>query len=49
MKINCLDKGVVELITNTCKGDLLVVNAARCSFDKQHEIFDNTKDAKLIH
>jgi thymidylate synthase (FAD) len=49
MKINCLDKGSVELITNTCKGDLLVVNAARCSFDKQHEIFDHTKDAKLIH
>jgi thymidylate synthase (FAD) len=49
MKVNCLDKGSVELITNTCKGDLLVVNAARCSFDKQHEIFDNTNDAKLIH
>jgi len=48
MKIFCLDKGAVELISNTCKGDLLVVNAARCSFDKQHDIFDNTKDAKLI-
>jgi len=39
----------VELISSTCKGDLLVVNAARCSFDKAHEIFENDKDAKLIN
>ena len=47
MEVN-LNEGSVELISNTCKGDLLVVNAARCSFDKQHEIFDQAKDTKLI-
>jgi len=36
-------------MSNTCEGDLLVVNAARCSFDKQHEIYDETKDTKLIN
>jgi thymidylate synthase (FAD) len=48
MNIQCLDKGFVELITHTEKGDLLVVNAARCSFDKEHEIFNEDKDTKLI-
>jgi thymidylate synthase (FAD) len=48
MKITCLDKGYVELITHTEKGDLLVVNAARCSFDKEHKEFDNERDSKLI-
>lgn len=41
--------GFVELITHTKDGDLLVVNAARCSFDKQHEEFDCEKDSRLIH
>ena len=41
--------GSVELISNTQDGDLLVVNAARCSFDKQHEEFDKEKDTKLIN
>jgi thymidylate synthase (FAD) len=48
-KINCLDKGYVELISYTPDGDLLVVNAARASFDKQHLTFDNQKDTKLIN
>jgi len=48
MKIKCLDKGYIEVMSNTCKGDLLVVNAARCSFDKEHEVFDYHKDSKLI-
>jgi len=46
---NILDKGSVELMSHTCKGDLLVVNAARCSFDKSHEIFDHKTDTKLIN
>ena len=29
--------------------DLSVVNAARCSFAKQHDEFDDTKDTKLIN
>lgn len=29
--------------------DLSVVNAARCSFAKQHDKFDDTKDTKLIN
>jgi thymidylate synthase (FAD) len=49
MKTDVLNNGSIELLSNTCKGDLLVVNAARCSFDKQHEIFDETKDTKLIN
>ena len=49
MKIECLDNGYVELLSHTPDGDLLVVNAARCSFDKQHEEFDFEKDAKLIN
>lgn len=48
MKVFCLDKGYVELINHTPNGDLLVVNAARASFDKQHEVFDHEKDNKLI-
>ena len=43
-----LDQGYVELINHTLNGDLLVVNAARTSFDKQHEEFDTQKDTKLI-
>ena len=39
----------VELLNYTPNGDLLVVNAARCSFDKQQEEFDDTKDTKLIN
>lgn len=48
-KIKCLDNGFVEYMTHTQDGDLLVVNAARCSFDKQHEEFDPEADGKLIH
>lgn len=43
------DIGFVELINHTKDGDLLVVNAARCSFDKQHEEFNYEKDSRLIH
>ena len=49
MEIKVSDYGSIELMSNTCNGDLLVVNAARCSFDKQHEIYDETKDTKLIN
>jgi thymidylate synthase (FAD) len=49
MKIKCLDKGYVELLNHTPDGDLLVVNAARCSFDKEHKEFDEEKDARLIN
>lgn len=48
MKLPVLDKGNVELISSTNNGDLLVVNAARCSFDKEHSEFDLVKDTKLI-
>jgi len=41
--------GSVELINYTPSGDLLVVNAARCSFDKEHTEFDKKKDTKLIN
>ena len=36
-------------MSHTCNGDLLVVNAARCSFNKNHEIFDHKTDTKLIN
>jgi len=49
MKLQVLDKGSVELMSHTPDGDLLVVNAARCSFDKQHEEFNDEKDSKLIN
>jgi thymidylate synthase (FAD) len=39
----------IEPLNYTLKGDLLVVNAARCSFDKQHEEFDEEKDGKLLN
>tara|TARA_A100001515_G_scaffold120522_1_gene103501 strand:+ start:55 stop:699 length:645 start_codon:yes stop_codon:yes gene_type:complete len=39
----------IELLSHTPDGDLLVVNAARCSFDKEHKEFDGDKDAKLIN
>jgi len=49
MKINCLDYGSVEVMNSTGDGDLLVVNAARCSFDKHHNAFKAQQDEKLIH
>ena len=48
-QVNVLDYGSVELLNHTRDGDLLVVNAARCSFDKEHEEFDYEKDSKLIN
>ena len=39
----------VTLLNHTHGGDLLVVNAARCSFDKQHDTFDEEKDTRLIN
>ncbi len=39
----------VTLVNHTDNGDLLVVNAARCSFDKQHDTFDEEKDSRLIN
>lgn len=39
----------VDLINHTENGDLLVVNAARCSFDKEHKEFDIEKDTRLIN
>jgi len=48
LEISVLDKGYVDLLNHTDQGDLLVVNAARCSFDKQHEELDEDKDEKLI-
>jgi len=42
----CLDRGYVQLIEHM-GSDLSVVNAARCSFDKIKEEFDE-KDTKLI-
>jgi thymidylate synthase (FAD) len=44
--IKVLDKGYVQLIEHM-GSDLSVVNAARCSFDKVKEEFDE-KDTKLI-
>ncbi|HIB83635.1 MAG TPA: FAD-dependent thymidylate synthase [Chromatiaceae bacterium] len=43
-----LNEGSVELLNYTPNGDLLVVNAARCSFDKQHDKFLEGKDDKLV-
>ena len=48
-KKQILYKGFVELMSHTEDGDLLVVNAARCSFDKEHEDLDSDKDGKLIN
>lgn len=48
VNIKVLDKGSVELMSNTSDGDLLVVNAARCSFDKAHKNFA-INDTKLIN
>ena len=39
----------VELLNHTENGDLLVVNAARCSFDKEHKEFNIDTDTKLIN
>jgi thymidylate synthase (FAD) len=44
-----VDGGSVSLMNHTHKGDLLVVNAARCSFDKEHKEFDKVKDVKLLN
>ena len=44
-----LYKGSVELMSHTSNGDLLVVNAARCSFNKAHEIYHEQNDTKLIN
>lgn len=44
-----LHKGSVEVMSHTENGDLLVVNAARCSFDKEHGEYDPDKDGKLIN
>ena len=41
--------GSVRMMRATEDGDLLVVNAARCSFDKEHEMFDEGTDAGLIN
>jgi len=49
MKQFVLDNGSIEVISNTCEGDLLVVNAARCSFDKEHSVFYEDSDKKLIN
>ena len=39
----------IELLSHTENGDLLVVNAARCSFDKEHSEFNEEKDTRLIN
>ena len=44
-----VDGGSVTLMNHTPDGDLLVVNAARCSFDKEHKEFDTDKDVKLLN
>tara|TARA_R110000782_G_scaffold102791_5_gene190179 strand:+ start:13472 stop:14152 length:681 start_codon:yes stop_codon:yes gene_type:complete len=41
--------GSVRMMRATEDGDLLVVNAARCSFDKEHEMFDEVTDVGLIN
>tara|TARA_R110000824_G_scaffold122255_1_gene279142 strand:+ start:1049 stop:1723 length:675 start_codon:yes stop_codon:yes gene_type:complete len=48
VKIKCLYKGSIELMNHTPDGDLLVVNAARCSFAKEHEEFSDGWDDNLI-
>ena len=47
MKFNVLDKGYVQYVEHL-GSDLSVVNAARCSFDKVKDEFDE-KDEKLIN
>tara|TARA_R110002126_G_scaffold92657_5_gene219761 strand:+ start:147 stop:821 length:675 start_codon:yes stop_codon:yes gene_type:complete len=47
--IKVLDYGSVDLMSHTDQGDLLVVNAARCSFNKQHKGLDVEKDERLIN
>jgi len=44
-----IDGGSVTLMNHTPDGDLLVVNAARCSFDKEHKEFDTNKDVNLLN
>jgi len=48
LNISCLNQGCVELVNYTPNGDLLVVNSARCSFDMEHEEWDEEKDSGLI-
>jgi thymidylate synthase (FAD) len=48
MKLKCLDFGTIELMEGTREGDLLVVNAARCSFDKEHTELEGS-DSKLLN
>ena len=48
-KVFVLNKGFVELISHTPDADLLIINAARASFDKEHEEFDKASDEKLIN
>ena len=43
------DIGFVERMAYTENGDLLVVNAARCSFDKEHTEFKEKGDTRLIN
>lgn len=43
------DLGFVERMSHTENGDLLVVNAARCSFDKEHAEFKEAGDTRLIN
>jgi thymidylate synthase (FAD) len=43
------DIGFVERMAYTENGDLLVVNAARCSFDKEHTDFKEKGDTRLIN
>lgn len=44
-----MQKTKIDVLNYTENGDLLVVNAARCSFDKEHTEFDEEKDTKLIN
>lgn len=47
IKINVLDKGYVRLV-DTLGNDLSIVNAARVSYDKESELFED-RDQKLLN
>lgn len=47
IKIDVLDKGYVRLV-DTLGNDLSIVNAARVSYDKESEVFEE-KDQKLLN
>jgi thymidylate synthase (FAD) len=49
MNVSVLDKGFVSLMSYTPNGDALVVNAARCSFDKEISGDLEDKDVRLLH